>query len=358
MQARKRGFTLIELLVVITIVGVLLSILLPAIQAAREAARRTACTNNLKQLGIAIENHHVAQKRYPIGTVIRPDPRTNELLKQDGVFANGFTEMLPYLEETALSKQYKYNEPWYMQKAAVAGQRVAVFNCPSNSGGPGPSLEPFIGELADFFESPIGDTLATTDYVLSKGASDSFCPTPQKIPRYERGMFDYYQEIGYKHIKDGAAKTFAIGEGAGGPNWPLCSSHDCESADLPPPSERFSASRYARQFWIGAGNITTIHTSTRWAAAGHLGCTVGALNKKWVTHFLFDNTVGSGPENCEGTLTRGAINTHRVPNFRSDHPGGGSFLLADGSVHFIDEGIDLKAYQALSTIQGGEIASP
>jgi prepilin-type processing-associated H-X9-DG protein len=78
------------------------------------------------------------------------------------------------------------------------------------------------------------------------------------------------------------------------------------------------------------------------------------LNKTPITHFLFDDSAGVGPENCPGTLTR-AANTHRVPNFRSDHPGGGNFLFADGSVRFINEEIDESAYRAHSTISGGEI---
>src|SRR5688572_30298811 len=126
MRRRKIGFTLIELLVVISIVGVLLSILLPAIQAAREAARRTSCTNNLRQLGVAIESHHVVRKHFPMGSVVRPDLKSNQLFAADGVFANGFTEMLPYLEETALSVQYDRTKPWYMQDATIARTPIAV----------------------------------------------------------------------------------------------------------------------------------------------------------------------------------------------------------------------------------------
>ncbi|HEY4760430.1 MAG TPA: DUF1559 domain-containing protein, partial [Thermoguttaceae bacterium] len=67
---KKRGFTLVELLVVIAIIGILIALLLPAIQAAREAARRAACTNNMKQLGLALHNYHDANKRFPIGGLL------------------------------------------------------------------------------------------------------------------------------------------------------------------------------------------------------------------------------------------------------------------------------------------------
>jgi prepilin-type N-terminal cleavage/methylation domain-containing protein len=353
MHARKHGFTLVELLVVIAIIGILLAILLPAIQAARESARRISCANNLKQLGLAIQNHHDVHKRYPMGSVVKPHLKTDVLFKADGVFANGFTEMLPYLEERAIADQYDYTKPWYMQQAAIARTPIAVFNCPSNVRGPAPYKDPLIEFMAGWFKSPIGDTLATTDYIMSKGASDSFCGMPQDIPGSERGMFDYNLLVHYRHVKDGTSKTFAIGEGAGGPHWPLCSSPYCESADLPEPSEAYSASRYARQFWIGGGNMVKIHAKFRWAATGHLGCTVRELNRTPITHFLYDDIAGGG--NCLGTLSRGTENTHRVPNFRSDHPGGGYFLFADGAVHFIDEGVDLKTYRGLSTIAGSEM---
>ena len=356
MLARKAGFTLVELLVVIAIIGMLVAVLLPAIQAAREAARRVQCVNNLKQLGLAIENHHSARKYYPIGSVVRFDLRTNQLFKADGVFANGFTEMLPYLEETALANLYQPKQPWYMQQALVARTPIAVFNCPSNAGGSEPYQDAFLRFASEFLGSPIGDTLATTDYILSKGANDSFCRMPQQIPPKELGMFDYNLKISYKSVKDGAAKTIAVGEGAGGRSWPLCSSPYCETADLPEPPPELSQSRYARQFWIGSGNIRRIHDSFKWAATGHFGCTVRPLNKTPITHFLFDDTAGVGPENCPGTLTRGAANTHRVPNFRSDHSSGGNFLYADGSVRFVNEEIDITVYRAHSTIGGGESA--
>ena len=98
---RRRGFTLVELLVVIAIIGVLIALLLPAVQAAREAARRTQCTNNLKQIGLGLQNYHSAKNRFPFGA---------NAGDENGPYdAHGCPEwpyfldhLLPYLEETAM----------------------------------------------------------------------------------------------------------------------------------------------------------------------------------------------------------------------------------------------------------------
>src|SRR5262245_56226043 len=93
----RAGFTLVELLVVIAIIGILVALLLPAVQAAREAARRAKCTNNVKQITLALLSYHDANKRFPRGTYTNPDK--NHLNAEDG--PGWATKILPYLEEQA-----------------------------------------------------------------------------------------------------------------------------------------------------------------------------------------------------------------------------------------------------------------
>ena len=110
--ARRRcGFTLVELLVVIAIIGVLVALLLPAVQAAREAARRMRCTNNMKQLGLAVHNYHDTNKVFPAsvygykacdpGGGVLPDPLP--------LAVSGWVATLPFFEQTAIATKYNYN---------------------------------------------------------------------------------------------------------------------------------------------------------------------------------------------------------------------------------------------------------
>jgi prepilin-type N-terminal cleavage/methylation domain-containing protein len=354
-RAPHYGLTLVELLVVIAIIGLLIALLLPAVQTSRESARRASCVNNMRQLGIAMQNHHSAKNSFPTGSLLKPDPMSANLFNSDGVFANGFTLLFPYLEEGSLDAQYDDRTTWYMQKASVAKCSVKVFNCPSSQDFPNPYTDLFVGFAAQFIQSPIGDTLGRVDYVLCKGVSNGFCRTPSNIPANERGMFDYNLKTSIKHLTDGSNHTFAIGEGAGGPHWKLCSTPGCTAPDLAAPLPAYSSEPYyARQYWIGSGNVTLLYNGFKWAATGHLACTFDPLNKNPVTHFLFNNAASS--KECRGTLNFSG-NTHRVPNFRSDHVGGGNFLAADGAVHYINEAIEISVYRALSTLAGEESVS-
>ncbi len=123
---RRVGFTLVELLVVIAIIGILVALLLPAIQAAREAARRSQCKNNLKQIGLALQNHLDARKSFPMGCL---EWRTtgNAKLRQWAWSA----KILPYLEEQTLYQQIDFQQPYdaAINKTAVSTV-LTVFQCP------------------------------------------------------------------------------------------------------------------------------------------------------------------------------------------------------------------------------------
>ena len=128
-RPHRRGFTLVELLVVIAIIGILVALLLPAIQAAREASRRAQCTNNLKQVGIAIQNYHDAYRALPI-------------LGMGSAHGSWVLHLLPQLEQGGLYERYKFTLQWnYIAQNAAAGVdnlsvsnvRIAALTCPSDS---------------------------------------------------------------------------------------------------------------------------------------------------------------------------------------------------------------------------------
>jgi len=343
------GFTLVELLVVIAILGVLVGLLLPAVQAARESSRRASCVNNLHQLGLAIHNFESQNRRLPIGSVVKESLIGSPVVGKDGVFANGLTELLPFLELNQLAQLYDNEKPWYLQDAELGGAAISMFACPSIGGRENPSYDAFFDFAARTIDSPLGSTLGITDYVFSKGVSDAFCINPREMPANELGMFDYNLKIGMQAIEDGLSNTFCMGEGAGGE---LCQDPGCTAPDIEYRGVPFTSVPFqARQYWIGSGNVGKIFRKYRWASAGHFACTYERLNKRPVVHFLFDD---KAPPNCHGSLSNPS-NTHRVPGFRSAHPGGGNFLNADGAVGFVSDQIDLKAYRAMSTIAGSEI---
>src|SRR5687768_14240334 len=102
----RKGFTLVELLVVIAIIGVLVALLLPAVQSAREAARRTQCTNQIKQLGLAVHNFHDVYQIFPASQDQRRNPAGAT------VGSSWVTRVLPFIEQQALHEKYNYDQPW------------------------------------------------------------------------------------------------------------------------------------------------------------------------------------------------------------------------------------------------------
>ena len=191
--ARPHGFTLVELLVVIAIIGILIGMLLPAVQAVREASRRTQCANNLRQIGLALHNHHSALQEFPIGTVEwRPFPGT-DLTKRQLAWS---AYLLPYLEQQNLSDQLDLTQAFDAADNRLAAATVlSVYLCPS--------------------------TIRETDHPEGRGGCDyggifgERISSPNNPPK---GTMLIDQAISIRDITDGASNTLIVSEDSNSPD--------------------------------------------------------------------------------------------------------------------------------------------
>jgi len=303
----RRAFTLIELLVVIAIIGVLIALLLPAVQAAREAARRAQCSNNLKQVGIALHSYHDALGSLPPGILSRPGPDGDNL----GPGWGWASLALPHLEQSSLANAINYSINVEMPANLTARTtRLGVFACPSDA-----SFKPTFAVVDTTTSNTTpGATIcdvASSSYPGCFGTGD-----PSDIPGRDNGNGLFFRNRGvrFSEITDGLSNTIAVGE---------------RSQNL------------SRATWTGAVTgalvpITELQTENGLDPEGG------------------DALVVSHTGELDGPNSKPA----HADQFWSRHPGGAMFLMADGGVRFLKERRPLSIFRALATRQGGEFCSP
>jgi prepilin-type N-terminal cleavage/methylation domain-containing protein len=344
---KHKAFTLVELLVVISIIAVLIALLAPAVQQAREAANRISCVNNLKQMGIALHNHHDSLGSFPPGYTVKG---TDDL--QMGGFG-GFIPLLPFLEQDNWIRTWDPNRTWYdLPNADIVFREVKVFYCPSNrtNGVIDTSfLIPFAGR-------PLPN-VAACDYLLCKGANAALCEVTQ-VPPAGRGVFDVNTRTRLTDITDGTSNTFAIGEGAGNNRrfgirrfYP-----DTAAAQNLFPGQ----SSLIDQSWSSGPMATQALHSTGLLGGSCLGVTAqrGGYDEP------FDERMNHPFGLAALDFNNGCTNSGTTPGmydtisgFRSIHHAGCNFLFCDGAVHFVSQTLSPNAYRALSTMAGGEVVN-
>lgn len=308
---RRSGFTLVELLVVIAIIGILVALLLPAVQSARAAARKIQCTNNVRQLALALHNYHSTHSRLPPGW----------MSNVEGMIGWGWmAHTLPFVEERNLYDRLDLSshilEPEFDQARAASFSGQICPASPQDS--PDYELETSLASNGEYV------VMGRTHYVGSIGAAVSMddmpdgsscpSPTPELGNRQINGVFYRNSRTRLEHITDGTSKTVMLGERSRGPFQP---------------NEGISG-----------------EFDSSWA-----GFIEGSAYPGW----RVVGWTGETPNNLE---TTSEAHFHGYAQFNSAHIGDVTILsFADGSVHAITAEVDVSLFKALGSVRGGEIVS-
>ena len=331
---KRAGFTLVEMLVVIAIIAMLIAMLLPAVQMAREAARRISCSNNLKQLGLALHNYHAATECFPgLG-------RTSQ------TSFSVQAQLLPYVEQENVRKLIDFNQPLYVgpshsqtlnpHQRSAARMRLALFRCPADG-------------QADLLEDAPDEVLAGGNYMVCSGSGTG---TNYDLRYPTDGLFHYGSNYGLRAVTDGSSNTLVMSE-------TLLGSGKRLSNYTPTSAEKKRLAGFLDGFYprSGAPGLTRGGTvlqdpdlpaladaATDWYGNRGFGWIAGKPMATSFSAYLPPNS--DVPD----------MHAHGIGFFsaRSNHPGGVNSLFADGSVRFVRDRIDLALWRALATRDGGE----
>jgi prepilin-type N-terminal cleavage/methylation domain-containing protein/prepilin-type processing-associated H-X9-DG protein len=353
----RRGFTLIELLVVIAIIAVLIALLLPAVQAAREAARRAQCTNNLKQIGLAMHNYHTGIGTFPSGGTVGPNNAYGAPYQLSWGTWSAHALMLGYLEQMPLYNSANFSwavgmgSGWAIN-SSVSTTDLNAFICPSDG------MSPL---------NPQGSMWAglNNNYLASVGTSTNY--SNNYPPQDTTGVFtEGGRSYGLQNIIDGSSNTIAFGESLIGD----LTIEQVKWRDGPVKAVGYAG---GGPFYDASTNPQAVLTDLQVCQTAFAnptpGSSTGVNNEKgfrWAEDMggmtLFDTIVP--PSSSQYTFTYcglGFANNNATDqgyqNANSNHPGGANFLFADGSVHFIKSSIAIRTYWALGTKADGEVIS-
>jgi prepilin-type N-terminal cleavage/methylation domain-containing protein/prepilin-type processing-associated H-X9-DG protein len=340
-HSARQGFTLIELLVVIAIIAILIALLVPAVQKVREAAARTQCTNNLKQMGIALHSYHDLNHSFPPAK-INSGTQTGTYIAANSYYPGkpfvynhtGFVLLLPYIEQQDLYNQYDFDFPscncnWGGQSgpagtlanggvnagnAAVVGTMIPTYTCPADKNPPD-----VVNYNADNIYARTN--ARRSNYLFNCGQNDDYSNNYNGAAALA-GAFGNNGGARFSQIVDGTSNTIAIGE----------SRQEHDSSDYGP-------------YW-GAGTHT--------AVSGYIGAASWSATLD-PNGFLINFPWGMINDKLPATDPRAVL--QYAWGFGSWHPGGANFLFCDGAVHFLLDGLTLPMFESLGQINDGQFVT-
>ena len=330
LRPHRLGFTLVELLVVIAVIGILVGLLLPAVQSAREAARRMSCTNNLKQLGLALHMHHDTLGYFPSqrDRDKAPAPPSEQAFYRWGPLAL----MTPYLEQTAIYRAIDLKKPLYVfspgpppavtthpDLTASVATKVPTFLCPS-----------------DPLERVSAQWGATSYYANNGTALDG------GVYEDGDGLFFIDSRKGFRDVSDGTSNTAAFSESLVGSG----------AADSTRGAANATSNREQASVWnANAATVTdswclddsstvVFNRGEKWAD--------GSVNDSGYHHFRRPN---AEENDCYSRYAA-------IKSARSRHPGGVNVVLADGSVRTVADTVERLTWQRVGSIADGQVLEP